>query len=71
MLEVGRQYYRGVPFKPPVFQLSIRKIVNARRMKFLAYEGGTKRILFCDLEIAASAVLRYYRYKKENATPQQ
>jgi hypothetical protein len=40
-------------------------------MKFVAYEKGTQRILFHDLDVAAPAVVWRNSHKKENATPQQ
>jgi hypothetical protein len=37
-------------------------------MKFVAYERGTQRVLFCDLEVSASAVVWRYSHEKENAS---
>jgi hypothetical protein len=72
------KHIQRVPFKPPTFQSIIVEKLKAFHllqfffyMKFVAYERGTQRILFCNLEVAALAVMWHYSHEKENATPQQ
>jgi hypothetical protein len=60
---IRRGKYTACPFQTSHNSIHhCRKSVNARRMTFVAYERGTQRILFRDLEVAAPAVV--WRYSR-------